>query len=110
MLTKKYSNTTIKKMFSFLRTFIKWMQEEGYELQPGVLEYKPNLTIVSKTVTFLKYNELMDFYNYHLPPPCYQHLFVAFFQASCVKTTTEYCPSFIDGITIRFQTFFLCQK
>lgn len=61
---KKYSNTTIKKMFSFLRTFIKWMQEEGYELQPGVLEYKPNLTIVSKTVTFLKYNELMYFYNF----------------------------------------------
>ena len=33
-------------------------------------------------------------------------IFVAFSQASYAKTTTEYCPSFIDGITIRFQTFF----
>ena len=40
------------------------MKAEGYELQPGVMEYKPNLTIVSKTFTFLKYNELVDFYNY----------------------------------------------
>ena len=59
-----YSNTTIKKMFSFLKTFIKWLHSEGYELQPGVLAYKPNLTVVSKTVTFLKYKELMDFYNF----------------------------------------------
>ena len=40
------------------------MKAEGYELQPGVMEYKTNLTIVSKTFTFLKYNELVDFYNY----------------------------------------------
>ena len=51
-------------MFSFLGTFIKWLHTEGYELQPGVLAYKPNLTVVSKTVTFLKHNELMDFYNF----------------------------------------------
>ena len=61
---KGYSNTTIKKMFSFLGTFIKWLHTEGYELQPGVLAYKPNLTVVSKTVTFLKHKELMDFYNF----------------------------------------------
>ena len=59
-----YSNTTIKKMFTFLKTFIKWLHSEGYELQPGVLAYKPNLTVVPKTVTFLKHKELMDFYNY----------------------------------------------
>lgn len=40
------------------------MKAEGYEIQPGVMEYKPNLTIVSKTVIFLKYNELVDFYNF----------------------------------------------
>ncbi len=40
------------------------MKAEGYEIQPGVMEYKTNLTIVSKTFTFLKYNELVDFYNY----------------------------------------------
>lgn len=61
---KGYCNSTIKKMFSFLGTFIKWLHTEGYELQPGVLAYKPNLTVVSKTVTFLKHKELMDFYNF----------------------------------------------
>ena len=63
-IAKGYSNTTIDKMFSFLKTFIRWLHNEGYELQPGVLDYKLNLTIVPKTVTFLKHRELMDFYNY----------------------------------------------
>ena len=63
-VAKNYSNTTIDKMFSFLKTFIRWLYNEGYELQPGVLDYKLNLTIVPKTVTFLKHRELMDFYNY----------------------------------------------
>ena len=63
-IAKGYSNTTIDKMFSFLKTFIRWLYNEGYDLQPGVLEYKLNLTIVPKTVTFLKHNELLDFYNF----------------------------------------------
>ena len=61
---KGYRNVTIKKMFSFLKTFIRWLNHEGYELQPGVLDYAPSLTVVPKTVTFLKYQELMDFYNF----------------------------------------------
>ena len=59
-----YSNTTIANRFKYLKSFFIWLQSEGYELQPGVFAYKPNLTIVSKTVTFLKYNELMKFYNF----------------------------------------------
>ena len=62
-----YRNVSVKKQFSFLRTFLRWLQNEGYELQPGVLEYVPNLTVVPKTVTFLKYDELMDFYHYKFP-------------------------------------------
>ena len=59
-----YSNTTIANRFKYLKSFFIWLQTEGYELQPGVFNYKPNLTIVPKTVTFLKHKELMDFYNY----------------------------------------------
>ena len=59
-----YSNTTIANRFKYLKSFFIWLKSEGYELQPGVFTYKPNLTIVSKTVTFLKHNELMDFYNF----------------------------------------------
>jgi len=54
-----FFDETVKK-----HSFQKWMKAEGYVIQPGVMEYKPNLTIVLKTVTFLKYNELMDFYNF----------------------------------------------
>lgn len=63
-VAKGYRNVTVKKMFTFLKTFIRWLHSEGYELQPGVLDYTPNLTVVPKTVTFLKYKELMDFYNF----------------------------------------------
>ena len=51
-------------MFKYLKSFLIWLRSEGYELQPGVLAYKPNLTVVSKTVSFLKHKELMDFYNF----------------------------------------------
>ncbi len=63
-IDKGYSNVTTNKMIRYLKTFIKWLQEEGYELQPGVQAYKSNLTVVAKTVTFLKYKELMDFYHF----------------------------------------------
>ena len=61
---KGYSNVTIKKQFQFIKSFLRWLQNEGYEIQPGVLDYTPNLTVVPKTVTFLKYQELMDFYKF----------------------------------------------
>lgn len=63
-IDKGYSNVTINKMFRYLKAFFKWLQSEEYELQPGVLSYKLNLTVVPKTVTFLKHKELMDFYNF----------------------------------------------
>ena len=63
-IERGYSNATIANQIKYLKSFFIWLQSEGYELQPGVFNYKPNLTIVPKTVTFLKYNELMDFYNY----------------------------------------------
>lgn len=63
-IDRGYSNATIANQFKYLKSFFIWLQSEGYELQPGVFAYKPNLTIVPKTVTFLKYKELMDFYNY----------------------------------------------
>lgn len=59
-----YRNVTINKMFVFLKTFIKWLKAEGYEIQPGVLEYKTNLIIVPKTITFLTHKELMHFYGF----------------------------------------------
>lgn len=62
-----YRNITIKKQFKMLKSMLRWLQGAGYTIQPGVLSYKVNLTIVPKTVTFLKYKELMAFYSYEFP-------------------------------------------
>lgn len=62
-----YRNVTIKKQFKILKSMLRWMQSVGCVIQPGVLNYKVNLTVVPKTVTFLKYAELMSFYEYEFP-------------------------------------------
>lgn len=62
-----YRNITIKKQFKILKSMLRWLQGAGYTIQPGVLSYKVNLTVVPKTVTFLKYKELMAFYEYEFP-------------------------------------------
>ena len=55
---------TASKAFGFIESFLHWLHTEGYKINPSVLEYKTNLPVVRKTVTFLKYNELMDFYHF----------------------------------------------
>lgn len=62
-----YRNITIKKQFKILKSMLRWLQGAGYTIQPGVLSYKVNLTVVPKTVTFLKYKELMTFYYFVFP-------------------------------------------
>lgn len=62
-----YRNVTIKKQFKILKSMLRWLQGAGYTIQPGVLSYKVNLTVVPKTVIFLKYKELMAFYTYEFP-------------------------------------------
>lgn len=63
-IDKGYRNSTITKAFGFIKSFLHWLHTEGYKINPSVLEYKTNLPVVRKTVTFLKYNELMDFYHF----------------------------------------------
>ena len=66
-VAKGHRNITIKKTFKILKSMLRWMQNAGHELQPGVLSYQVNLTVVPKTVTFLKYRELMAFYAFEFP-------------------------------------------
>ena len=63
-----YCNETILNRFGVLKSFLRWAARNGYCIQPGVLEYKPKLKAVPKTVTFLKYKELMHFFNFQFPP------------------------------------------
>lgn len=63
-----YRNVTITKQIKMLKTFLRWVKAEGYDIAPGVIEYKVNLKVIPKTVTFLKYQELIHFMDFKFPP------------------------------------------
>ena len=50
-----YHNYTIAKQLRTLKSFLRWAVRHGYTVQSGVLEFKPNLKMVHRTVTYLKY-------------------------------------------------------
>lgn len=62
-----YCNRTIQKQFRILKSFLRWISRNGYTIQPGVLEFKLNLKVIPRTVTFLKYKELINFFEYEFP-------------------------------------------
>ena len=62
-----YCNRTILKQFGMLKSFLRWVSRNGYNIQPGVLEFKPKLKVIPKAVTFLKYKELIHFFSFEFP-------------------------------------------
>lgn len=62
-----YHNYTIAKQLRTLKSFLRWAVRHGYTVQSGVLEFKPNLKMVHRTVTYLKYKELMHFFRFEFP-------------------------------------------
>lgn len=66
-INNDYCNRTIVKQFRILKSFLRWISKNGYIIQPGVLEFKPKLKVIPKVVTFLKYKELMHFFEYEFP-------------------------------------------
>jgi len=66
-VSNNYRNVTITKQFKILKSFLRWIKSEGYDIAPGVIDYKVNLTVVPKTVTYLSYQELIDFMNFKYP-------------------------------------------
>ncbi|WP_018665961.1 site-specific integrase [Bacteroides gallinarum] len=62
-----YCNRTIQKQFKIMKSFLRWSLKNGYNVQSGVLEFKPKLKVIPKIVTFLKYKELMHFFNFEFP-------------------------------------------
>ena len=62
-----YCNRAIVKQFRILKSFLRWVSRNGYTIQPGVLEFKPNLKVIPRTVTFLKYKELIHFFHFEFP-------------------------------------------
>ena len=62
-----YHNYTIAKQLRTLKSFLRWAVRHGYTVQSGVLEFKPNLKMVHRTVTYLKYKELMHLCRFEFP-------------------------------------------
>lgn len=47
-----YRNRTTVKQFRILKSFLRWIDANGYPVEQGVLSYKVNLTVTKKEVTF----------------------------------------------------------
>ena len=62
-----YCNRTIQKQIRILKSFLRWVSRHGYTINSGVLEFKLRLKVMPRTVTFLKYKELMHFFHYEFP-------------------------------------------
>ena len=62
-----YCNRTIQKQIRILKSFLRWISRHGYTINSGVLEFKLRLKVIPRTVTFLKYKELMHFFHYEFP-------------------------------------------
>jgi len=60
-----YKNRTINKQIVMLKSFLRWInQQEGYSIPADVLNFRTNLKVINKTVTFLHYDELIAFSQY----------------------------------------------
>lgn len=65
-LDQGYSNVTINKQIKMLKAIFKWAAANGNKIDTNVLNFSCNLKTIEKTVTFLKFQELMSFYTFEL--------------------------------------------
>ncbi len=61
----EYKNRTINKQVVMLKSFLRWInQQDGFSIPDAVLNFSTNLKVMRKTVTFLKYEELLNFSSF----------------------------------------------
>ena len=64
-IKNEYRNRTINKQVTMLKGFLKWLNtKEGYQVPATVLNFETNLKVLPKTVTFLHYDELLNFAHF----------------------------------------------
>lgn len=63
-IDNKYKNSTTGKSFTCLRSFLRWAKQEGYKVNDSAINYRENIIVRKKKVLFLKFEELLAFYNY----------------------------------------------
>ena len=64
-IKNEYRNRTINKQVTMLKGFLKWINtKDGYDVPNAVLNFETNFKVLPKTVTFLKYDELLHFAHF----------------------------------------------
>lgn len=104
-----YKNRTVNKQIVMLKAFLKWINEQkGYMIPSAVLAYNTNLKVIRRTVTFLHYNELLHFANFHFKEERLEKArdlwcFMAFtslrYSDLCNLKTGHICDNRIDMMT-----------
>jgi integrase len=64
---KKMRNTSILKQLGFLKWFLRWAYEKGYNSLNAFEKFKPNIRIVAKKVIFLTPEELKSLRDFVIP-------------------------------------------
>lgn len=60
-----YRNRTVNKQITMLKSFLRWVDtKDGYNVPSAVLNFNANFKVLPKTVTFLKYDELLRFAHF----------------------------------------------
>lgn len=64
---KEMRNSTIDNQLDFLRWFLRWAVEKGYNNNKSFESFKPKLKTTQKKVIFLSWNELNQLKDYVIP-------------------------------------------
>lgn len=63
---EEYVNRTINKQFIMLKAFLKYLNDqEGITIPNNVLSFETNFKVVKRVVTFMHYDELQKFTDFH---------------------------------------------
>lgn len=60
-------NSTIGKQLGFLKWFLRWATQKGYNQETAYLRFSPKLKATEKKIVFLEWDELMRIYNFEFP-------------------------------------------
>lgn len=63
----KFKNSTILKHFSFIKWFLKWSKNKGYNKNTDFESFKPKLKTTQKKIIFLNQVELKKLKEYKIP-------------------------------------------
>lgn len=60
-------NSSVGKLLGFIRWFLRWASNKGYNTNTDYLTYRPKMKTSQKTIVFLDWNELMHLYKLSIP-------------------------------------------